>query len=161
MGSREHFPIPQQQLTQELCGPLLRKWGAEQTEDDLQQQLGQMLPLGVRVEVGPIAKQDGLEAVDDGSGVAILVEVLFECFAKQLAGSVVSGDCFEEHEEALGDLGGNGGSGDICPECVRVDGQALRIHGASLTNGFLIAPARAQCLAKVGLHLPAGLQVAV
>ena len=94
---------PHEQAAQQERELLGRERRVEQLEHQLGEQLEEARAVVGPLEVGPVAQQDGLEAVDQQVGVAEGVEVLAEGLDERRAHAVKPLDRLDERQVAVGD----------------------------------------------------------
>jgi len=99
----QRFRRPEQQGAQQGRRLLLRQVLVEELHHELAEQAEEQSTVRRALEVGPVAKDDGLEPVDQQIDVAEAVEVLAQSVDERRAHTVQAGDGLHERRIALGD----------------------------------------------------------
>ena len=103
VDAREHLGGPGEQRPEQQGELLAAQPGLEETDDQLPEQAEEVLALLRAFEVGPVAQERGLEAVDQQLGAAERVEVLVHGLGERRAHAVQALHGVEERQIAVRD----------------------------------------------------------
>ena len=121
VGAPEHFRRPGEERPQQQRELLARQAGLEEADDQLAEQAEEVLAVVRTLEVGPVAQERRLEAVDQQLGAAERVEVLVHGLGERGAHAVQPGHGVQERQVAVGDDHRLRRVGEIGAKGVRVE----------------------------------------